>query len=178
MSDSEKYIEPGKQTLITSDIKERVLDFKGTTIDIIREILDTLRDFRMERFNKEIFRKRTANEIIKSGFVTGCTDYALVFIVLSRACGIPVKYVETIDKEWLINGGNSFTGHIYSKIYDESKNEWIWVDPMRGRIGDNLEDFQRVIYKEGLDSWDIGIFDFESLEKVFLEFRDNWLKAH
>jgi hypothetical protein len=32
----------------------------------------------------------------------------------------------------------------------------------------------RVLYQEGLDSWDIGIENFKSLKKTFMNFREEW----
>ena len=97
----------------------------------------------------------------------------MLFITFARASGIPAKYVETIDEEGLRNGGGSISGHIYSQIYDINQDKWIWVDPMRRKIGSSPE--KRVIFQEGLDSWDIGITDFDSLKTKFEEFRKHWL---
>jgi len=44
---------------------------------------------------------------------------------------------------------------------------------MRRKIGSAPE--KRVIFQEGLDSWDIGITDFDSLKTKFEEFRKHWL---
>jgi len=60
-------------------------------------------------------------------------------------------------------------------IYNKEGNKWIWADPMNGRINISPTGDRRIIYKEGLDSWDIGVFDFESLKQKFLEFRNKYL---
>jgi hypothetical protein len=48
---------------------------------------------------------------------------------------------------------------------------------MGGRVDTpSPENEGRVIYKEGLDSWDIDITDFNSLRKAFNAFRKKWLE--
>ena len=168
-----KYLIPGPQTQITQEIKEIASDINGTVLEKAQKILDIGPSFvKSQEYDKEVFRKRTASQIIQDGYITGCTDAALLFITLARATGIPAKYIETIDKEWLRNGGDSVEGHIFSQIYDESRG-WVWVDPMQRKVDSPPEN--RVVFKEGLDSWDIGINDFDSLKTNFDEFRKQWL---
>jgi hypothetical protein len=132
---------------------------------------------RVETSDSKFFRKRTAEQIVKDKFITGCTDSVLVFVTAARACGLPAKYVETVDESWLKNGGVDITGHQYAEVYDEGNKKWFWVDPMGGRVDTpSPENEGRVIYKEGLDSWDIGITDANSLKEVFVSFRDGWLR--
>lgn len=52
----------------------------------------------------------------------------------------------------------------------QKKKEWIWVDPIMAKIGTSPDSCGRIVYREGLDSWDIGIKDFESLNAAFSEF--------
>lgn len=60
-------------------------------------------------------------------------------------------------------------------IYDESDTRWVWVNPMDGEVDvPTPESDNRVIYKIGLDSWDIGITDFDSLKETFIKFRTYW----
>lgn len=90
---SEKYLESGEQTAITPVVLDVAQVFEGTTRKKIHQIIQYLRTLRHQTENKsEIFRRRTASEIISDGYVTGCTDDSLVFIVLARAAGIPTKY--------------------------------------------------------------------------------------
>jgi hypothetical protein len=98
----------------------------------------------------------------------------LAFIILARASGIPTKYIETIDREWLKKGGSSIGGHVYAQVYDESQSKWVWVDPMGRNIG-NPPGEGRVVFDEGLDSWDLGIRDYSTLNGEFEGFRDQWL---
>ena len=38
------------------------------------------------------FRKRTASEIMRSGYLTTCSDFGIVFTTLVREAGIPAMY--------------------------------------------------------------------------------------
>ncbi len=104
----------------------------------------------------------------------------LVFVTLARASGVSAKYVETIDEEWLKNGeGNNISGHQYTQIYDEESNTWIWVNPSEGKINNlSPENDHRAVFKVGLDSWDIGILDYDSLSQVFNQYRKERLRSN
>jgi len=171
------FLQSGPQTLIDSEIQEIIDRFRGkSTMEKVQEILANLHQFKITRFNEKLFRTRTASEIINQKLITGCTDAAIAFIVLARASGIPSKYVETIDKEWLITGDDSIRGHQYVQIYEPNKHKWIWIDPMGNRIDTpSPEKEGRVVYKAGLDSWDIGIHNFVELENKFKLFRIKWI---
>ncbi len=167
----EKYLESGKQTVITPAVLEIARSFEGTTEQKIHQMVQFLRTLRYQTENKnEVFRKRTASQIITDGYVTGCTDDALVFIALARALSIPTKYIETLDLTWLKNGGRPINGHVYVGI--QNGVEWKVIDPSARNENANIEQDGRVIIAEGLDSWDIGATDFDSLAKMSEEFRE------
>lgn len=170
------YLQSGKQTIITPDILEVANLFTKETIqEKITEVLQFLRTLKYNPENKNnVFRKRTASEIITSKYVTGCTDDALVFISIIRALGIQAKYIETLDLSWLSKGGYPITGHVYVGVY--INNKWQIVDPSSRKECVDIQKDDRVITGEGLDSWDIGAVDFESLEKISENFRLNWNK--
>ena len=173
IDDISKFQQPGKQTTYTPEIMKVTSGFQGSVLDRTHKILSYMKLLKVGRFDKNFFRKRTASQILEQGFVTGCTDSDLVFVTLARASGIPAKYVETIDKGWLENGGDSIKGHQYAEIYDTENKRWIWVDPMGNRVDiPSPENDKREIYAVGLDSWDIGITDFNSLKVKFNEFRE------
>ena len=170
----EKYLSSGSQTQITPEIEKITSEISGTVLEKTQKILEigpTLVE--MKDFDEEVFRKRTGGQIIQDKYITGCTDAALAFIVLARASGVPTKYIETIDVEWLKKGGTSIGGHIYAQVYDELQDKWIWVDPMRRSVG-NPPGAERVVFGEGLDSWDLGIKDYSSLKSEFKTFRNQW----
>ena len=171
----DKYLLSGSQTQITPEIEKIASEINGTVLEKTQKILDiepTL--VKMRDFDERVFRKRTGAQIIQDKYITGCTDAALVFIVLARASGVPTKYIETINVEWLEKGGGHIGGHVYAQVYDELQDKWIWVDPMFRKI-DNPPRKGGVIFGEGLDSWDLGIKDHESLRREFEVFRNQWL---
>ncbi len=170
----DKYLSSGSQTQITPEIEEVASEIKGTVLEKVQKILEigpTLVE--MKDFDYEVFRKRTGAQRIQDKYITGCTDAALVFIVLARASGIPTKYVETIGVEWLKKGGSPIVGHVYAQVYDELQDKWFWVDPMRRRVGNPPR--EEVIFGEGLDSWDLGIKGHNTLRGEFEIFRNQWL---
>lgn len=172
MKQQKKYLADGEQTEITDLIKSISKTFKEQGLDLILEILKWLRTNIKETKDKEkefaLFRRRTSEEIIKSKMATGCTDYALVFISLSRASGIPTKYIEAIRNKWIELGNKDFLeGHVFAECL--INNKWYIIDPYEGDIKTNYRHFK--IIKEGLDSWDLGIKNFDDLKKEFLEFK-------
>lgn len=170
--ESIEYLKPGPQTEITERIKEIAGTIEGSFEEKISSILDIVSDIKTEQENKnDVFRKRTADQILNDNFVTGCTDVALVFIALSRVLGMPAKYIETIDEPWLQNGGESIVGHVYVKVFDGSR--WRIIDPIRKVIDADIQQDKMVIFREGLDSWDIGIDSFNSLSEAFNNFRSS-----
>jgi hypothetical protein len=172
------YLKSGLQTRITRKIRAISRAFKTSEIALVFEILHWIHKNVKSRteaeYKNKVFRRRTASQIIESGFVIGCTDYALAFIVLSRAKGIPTKYIEAISQEWLEKGGpKHFKGHVFAEVH--IGNKWYIVDPQGAAIkawyGKRFH-----ILAEGLDSWSIGIRNINDLRKRFLEFRKAYLK--
>lgn len=165
------------QTETTPKVLEIVSALKTQGLDRILNALSwihkNLKRELDEEYKSEHFRKRTATEIIESGKLTGCTDYALVFLALIRASGIDAKYVEAIEVDWLKDGGNQIKGHIFAEV--KLKDSWYIVDPQAAVIkawyGKRYE-----IYARGEDSWDIGIKNFDELKEKFQAYRKEYLK--
>ena len=172
-----KYLNNGPQTEITPLIKKIARTFKSKNLYLVIEVLNWLKKINFKYVDSpeekmKIFRKRTASEIIESRIVSGCTDFALVFISLMRAEGIPTKYIEGIRRRWLEVGKEeeSIEGHIFAECF--IKNKWYIVDPKEGTIRIGYNRF--VVFKEGLDSWDIGIKDFDELKNQFWGFKKKY----
>ncbi len=170
-----KYIKGGEQTELTERIKNISEKLIGDGFDLVEGTLKwihkNLKTKNDPELKNKIFRTRTADQIIKDGFVTGCTDSALVFLALIRAKGVPAKYVETIRRRWLEVGDDDFIeGHIFSEVYINGK--WYIIDPAEGQL---LFWYNRwVVYDRGLDSWDIGIHNMQELKDKFTNFKDNY----
>jgi len=171
------FLKEGKQTKITENILNITSEFTGEDFDLITQILKWIHKNLKPNSNKEIkekvFRKRTADQIIKDGFTTGCTDIALVFIVLTRAKKISTKYIEAIRRKWMETGDeDSIEGHVFAEVFLNGK--WYIIDPTEACLKFWYDRW--IIYEVGLDSWDIGIHSFQELKQKFLEFRKQTLK--
>jgi len=165
--EEKRYLESGEQTRVAEHIESLAEKIRKMQGDTLQNLLGEVKNITYDAKNKTaVFRKRTSEQILSDGFATGCTDRALVFIATARALGIPAKYVETVDKKWIENKTNSVTGHVYAKVF--WGGEWTVIDPEKGTIGVDINNDKRVVFKEGFDSWDIGINDFESLKKSII----------
>jgi len=163
------------QTDSTPQIRKIVSDFKNIGFARIFEILEwihkNLKINSSEEYKNKNFRSRTSDEIIASGKLTGCTDYALVFLSLARVSGFEARYVEAIETKWLENGGEPILGHIFVEVNIE--NVWYIIDPQGATIR-AWYGKRYVIYDKGNDSWDIGIKNFQDLQEKFLEYREKY----
>ena len=120
----------------------------------------------------QVFRRRTASQIIEDGFYTGCTDKTLVFLVLARACLIPAEYVELLDKSWLENADNDqIKGHVIAAVSLDGKQ--YFVDPTYSSVSTKITP-GTVPMAHGNDSWDIGI-TAENWQEKFKGFKRSWL---
>lgn len=174
-SQPDKYLQSGEQTKVTSCVEEIARRFRGySCLEQVSQILAFVKTFPNKGFDRSLFRKRTASQIMRDGYITGCSDSALVFIALARSTGLPTKYIEALDRDWLEHGGNTISGHVYAEVYDMSQSRWLLIDPM-GNM-DIPKPNSRVFLREGFDSWDIGIDDFDSMKTQATEFRTEWLR--
>lgn len=185
VSATNKWLESGSQTKITPEIMEVVSSIEGTGLRYLLGLMKYLKgDYHMADKNKfiNLFRKRTAKEIIASNEVAGCSDYAVLFCALSRGKKIPTIYVEMPEKNWLeSNDIRTFANHVFCRVC--VNDVWYWVDPTRGNIGivgpyNVGGDKEYVLFAEGLDSWDLGLKDWNSYTKKYLEFRKKWKRLN
>ena len=127
---------------------------------------------------KEVLMNRTADDIYKSNYHAGCTDYTLLFVTIMRSKKIPTKYVEVIAEEWLdtknSDSENKIKGHSFGECYLNGK--WFSVDATNGSINVYKAYRHFKIFGKGLDCNDLGIFGYDSMKKQFLEFRKNYIK--
>jgi hypothetical protein len=138
------FLEEGNFTgrdLMVWHIADRLL---AKVYNAKKNILPALSEYLSKEFsikdNLNEFRKRTASQIIESNYFTGqggCTDCALVFATLARQFGIPTKYVETFDSEWLKNPKYPIKGHIFTEVFDYVSKSWKVYDPSKGPTSEN-----------------------------------------
>lgn len=156
------WLKEGKQNKVTSQIKQIAKNFSGDDLKKVVKIINFI--------NKEIeickdqnkvlsiFAQRSADQVLRDKFSTGCHDIDLLFVTFARAVGLPAKYICGIDK---LSPKN--TSHCFSEVYISDK--WFLVDVSRGTIEIHPE--KSTFYKNnfvigiGFDSWDIGIRSFK-----------------
>lgn len=133
-----KYLSSGKRTEITGDIQKVADGIQGDTEGIIlRKILLWINQntSRINNGRDERKFKRSADEILKSGERTGCTDSSTLFVAIARAKGIPTMQIITFDKSWgeMIEKGENIgtDGHFYVGCFIKDVNgegRWVLID--------------------------------------------------
>jgi len=189
MNDSSKYLQEGKQTKITDLVRQHAQKAESTetnqgknshpnlhkTFKVCKYMyqLSNIDGYIQRPANKQethknyklkdsIFRKRTLHEVLEQGLYPTCSDEGLVFRGLMIALGVPAAYVETFHEDYLL--GKKFQGHVIGRI--QAGEKWYYIDPKNNdkRVIETEEDlFPLIVYKEGLDSWDIGIRGYEDM---------------
>jgi len=170
-----KYLAGGNQTKITPEI-QRLADMvvKGELEQTYSQIMHIIHQLEIRRDKGDLLNTRTADQIINSGFWTGCTDMALAFTAISRAAGIPVKIVETVDKTWLVGDNEgAVSGHVYVKTYDGKAKRWVLTDPTK-KYFDIEMPTERIMVSEGVDVWGMGMKNRQEKLTVLKEFRTEW----
>jgi hypothetical protein len=130
-------LEEGEFTQINDYAKSISQCFDINGKHIRRDLSFYVRDLKyMPDKTYEFFRKRTGCDVLKSGYVTGCSDTGLAFIVLARSLNIPTLFVETFDKNWLESEDYKLIkGHIFLDLFIDG--EWRSYEPKTGFITDN-----------------------------------------
>lgn len=176
-----QWLVNGPQTQITSTIQTVADSFKVSdfqlTFDILRWIQKNLPPKKLEPHEQDQYLwNLTANQVLKNGFSTGCTDSALVFAALCRAQGLPAQYIEALRRDWLTSndGQAKILGHAFVKV--KIVGDWYVADPAMGTLALNLHS-QMIIYGTSLDAWDIGINN-QNWRGKFLVFRQLWQKQN
>ncbi len=170
-----RFLQEGLQTKLTSQIKSLAKELKANSeLETILKMLKWIgENIKMNRERPDVFRLRTADQILSDKYSTGCTDYALIFIALSRAAGIPTKYVELLSRQWLESDETKIHGHVIGEVSVNKRR--LYVDPTQGSIS-IYPTSGMIIYDKGLDSWDLGIKNRDSLEEKFYKFREKYKK--
>lgn len=131
------FLEEGKFTKQDRSIREVAWEIMKNYDDPLKSITDyiilNIKDSKEDK--AEMWRKRSASEIIKSRKSTGCSDIGIVFCALAREMGYATAYVETLEEEWLNNPSEEHvSGHIFVKI--KTADGWKIYEPKRGFIDD------------------------------------------
>jgi hypothetical protein len=118
-----------------------------------------------EAILQKLRRSRTIDGILR-GILPSCADIGMAFRALMIGQGIPVAYIETFHESAILYGKSS--GHICARIFDGDKS--YIGDPTSVEVYSSEEEMfskkMYVIFKEGLDSWDIGLRTPEDVKNI------------
>jgi hypothetical protein len=193
----DNHIQEGNLTKITTEILEISKDIKGHGLEIlfntaafIHSILKkqeiTPRSESEKQFCFES-HKRTAEEILKSGYSWSCADIGLVFVTLLRSKGMPCSYIQTVDVIALKNNAENIQGHVYCACFIND-DEYLF-DPDKGvLIKVNERDDRKKLYKfkniqkqievfEGIDSSEF-VSSQKKLEEMMVEASNKYWSEH
>lgn len=164
-----------QQIIADQNIKNLAASLQSSDFELIFDVLDLihhkLKNDSQNSQKNSYFRTRTAAEIFASGVSYGCTDYALATLALLRARGMKTTYVETFSKKWLTTGGKAIEGHVFVEVMI---NDSLYiVNPEQSCILKKYSSY--VVFKRGLDSWDIGIHNFKDMAREANKFRKQYL---
>ncbi len=165
INDPKYFLGEGKFTQRNEFIRKIATDLKrnyGSKEDLLKRISNYIHGVMNDQTHNPItFRKRTASQILQDNYETGCTDRALVFLVLARELGIPARYVETLNEDWI--KGNKppmpVLGHIFTDVF--INGSWKVHEPFRGFTeGDKytLSDRIYIPVGRGLDFSELDTF--------------------
>ena len=125
-------------------------------------IFECLHFTKNEKLKRDSKFSRTAEEIWKSGKLTGCTDCAMIFASFARSAGIPTTILATASKKWtdkfLSNDDYQMhNGHTFCECFIEDK--WILIDPTFRKIINDYDTNKIVLnYEIGGDHVFISYF--------------------
>lgn len=165
-------IKTGKQTKITENINKIAQKMSGDDISLVNQISQNIHSMKVKDKKGPDFT-RTADEILKSGWCSGCHEEGVVFSALLRVKGIPNTYIQALDKNAVKSfdkNNPNLKGHVFLRAKLNGKQKII--NSTTGEITDKLPKYM-IVGAEGLDSWDIGLSKgFEDLKKLFVVTRD------
>lgn len=94
----------------------------------------------------DFLRRRTADEIIESGFSTGCGDYAIAFYQFMQNKGYTVQFVDSVQISYR-GVLTAYAGHTGVLVFDKTQNRWLFVDPTAQTIVSQNWDLSEPYYK-------------------------------
>lgn len=193
MADISEYLKPGPQTQLTSLVYEHAEKASDTELEYLDEerlpetaisVYKTCKYIsdltHIEGFDpnaktdaeKEsnevlkdsVFRQRDLDQILREGPYPTCSDVGVLFRGLLIAQEVSVAYVEAFHEDYLFK--RAFHTHSFGRVFYNDKS--LIVDPMEEPIivEQEKEILPYTIFREGLDSWDIGIYKEEDLHRL------------
>ncbi len=121
---------------------------------------------------KGIRWRRTGSQILSDGFVyqgKACTDLVVTFLTLARAGGVKnTSFVKLRNaKTGMVHSVGEFQLDDDRYIFDVANKDTV---PVKGVISENgqfgAHSNPYILWKKGRDSWDLGLTEFESINKI------------
>ena len=105
--------------------------------------------------------ERTPEEIIRSGYFLGCYEPAIVLYERAKRQGIPVRFVEIIDRK---HGEEDIWAHCFVEL--ELDGNWIITDPTQREV---LEQYPAgyIFFSEGPYKWN-SFLEFYEAQRGFI----------
>ena len=128
------------------------------------------------KIKDSIFRQRDLDQVLKEGYYPTCSDIGLLFRGLMAAQGYPTAHVETFHEDYLFD--RLFHGHVFGRVFDGDKSVVVNPNPKPTIVDTEVQIFPYVIFREGLDSWDIGIRGYEDMHRLKAENLDTLLTRY
>lgn len=132
------------------------------------------KNFRRDSRHGELVAKRSAQEIFKSGTLTGCNDHGILKTAILRSFGYPVVFMNTANVDWAEQfqtgkASGPHKGHTFLEVYVQ--NKWIVLDSVTGHYTEDYDFNNPVlrlndpknkeetffVYHKGQDHWTIGV---------------------
>lgn len=174
------WLDGGEQSKITDRIMRVAEKIKGSCRRerLYKAMQVVWRYFTYDGWLSAVKFERTADELYKSRKLGGCSDFALVEIVLFRTVGIPAKMVITANVDWMVQYqmGSYYPmeGHSFIEVFLEDK--WYLVDSTYRWLYSGY-DPKRPSYPHGeyflmrgKDFWDMGLRNADDMKRLFEAF--------
>ena len=128
----------------------------------------TFRPYHNETKNGErkIRWKRTGAQILEDGYVyqsKACTDLVVAFITLSRVINASTRFVKLKSPSGKVHSLGEFKLVDGWYIFDVASTNSV---PIKGEITKNNPWGEYFLWKKGRDSWDLGLVEHDSINKI------------
>ena len=127
------WCQTGPQTRVTPVVEKIVKQIeKGNRREKLYQVAAWARSrLKYESWYLEQAFTRTADELLVSGILGSCSDYALAQVALLRALGVPAALVLTVNTDWVAayqhNDLAIPRGHVFVEVFLE--RAWFLWDP-------------------------------------------------
>lgn len=165
----DKEVKTGLQTKITESIKNAAGLLKKEGDEMLIEMIELFGTGKIifPDESSELDFSKTADDILKKDTINGCHEAATLATAILRAKGVPVTYIQTLEREALENfpEKKNLRGHVFLEIYDNDEKKIF--NPMTGQITKKIPD-KYIEGVRGLDSWDCQLIDgTKDLNRLF-----------